>query len=65
MTRSWTEKVCDGLAPWPGGKYWAMKPVVWAPTALKVQVQVTGWPTTGAWPADVLVVLGVVLCSPS
>ena len=42
-----------------------MNPVVWALTALKVQVQVTGWPAIGGWPADVLVVLGVVVCSPS
>jgi hypothetical protein len=42
-----------------------MNPVVWALTALKVHVHVTGWPTTGGWPADVLVVLGVADCSPS
>ncbi|HEX5267875.1 MAG TPA: hypothetical protein VFW24_14000 [Acidimicrobiales bacterium] len=53
------------MVPCPGGKYPAVKPVVWALTALNVQVQVTGWPTIGGWPAEVLVVLGVVLCSPS
>lgn len=47
-----------------------MNPVVWADTALKVQVWTTGWPTMGSVvDVEVLVlvleVVEVVVCSPS